>query len=324
MADLTGRSGEGGHRRLPDRGQIMLIAGFVLATAFIALALILNSVIFTENLATRDTEARGSEAIAYQNDAVDGVETLVEFANRNFSVGSGVFSDIEDDFNTSVRSMNNGTARLQAGDGERTAITLQSTIEGRRLGQMNDSDRDFTAVDGSTDWDLATNVESTRAFRINVTDTDALLDTGLSDPFTVKVVNGPNEWEVEITKPSLTDTRLNVVGGGDCDGGVDPEMDLLAGTFDGERCGALEDSPFGDGVPASYTLRFENANQVAGNFSVVVNSTDPANSDAEYDSDTGTPFAAVAIYSATVHVTHESADIVYETDARAIPGESDD
>jgi hypothetical protein len=149
--------------------------------------------------------------------------------------------------------------------------------------------------------------------------------TLLSDAFAVTVTDGSADWEVRIYNDGVsTDTTLDVVGGGDCDGGEDPTVDLLAGTFDGERCDALEDSPFGDGVSSPYTLRFEQAGQMAGNFSVVVNSTDPSNLDAEYDSDTGTPFAAVAIYSATVHVTHESADIVYETDARAIPGESDD
>ena len=49
MADLKG-----------ERGQILLIAAFALAVIFIALGLVVNGAIFTENLASQGDASGGS------------------------------------------------------------------------------------------------------------------------------------------------------------------------------------------------------------------------------------------------------------------------
>ena len=48
MADVT----------RPNRGQLLLVAAIALGILFVALALILNTAIFTENLATRSSRWR--------------------------------------------------------------------------------------------------------------------------------------------------------------------------------------------------------------------------------------------------------------------------
>jgi hypothetical protein len=315
----------------------MLIAGFVLATAFIALALVLNSVIYTENLATRDTEARGSEAATYRADVADGAEALIEYANGNITVGGESYADIRDDFQESLRAMSNGTGRIQATDGERTAVRLAATTSGTRIGQFNDSDRDFTSDDDETTWRLARDVSGTRAYRINVTDSGLLPDAGsladvVGDSFTLNVTDGTDKWNVSIYQAdTTTETVVDVNGdaGGECVGSEDAEIDLTAGTVDSEPCEALladGGTPFGSGVDDPYELYYDNADQMVGNFSAVLNaSKSDVDLDANYDqSTTATPFAVEAIYAAKVTVIHESADLVYTTDVRAIPGEIDD
>jgi hypothetical protein len=310
---------------LRERGQIMLVAGFVLAAAFIALALIMNSVIYTENLATRDAEARGAEALAYKSDTVDGAERLIEFENRNITVGEETFANIEENYTRSLRSMSNGSATIQSIDGERTQIELISTTEGTRFGQRNAS-RNFTDVNGLEVWEVANDIHGTRAFRINITNSDVLLDdTETGIPFTVEVIGSSDTWSVEVRNVSGSpetelETSTNGVTGVTCTlGEPDPEIDVIKGTVSGEQCPGYE---FGESVSKPYRIEYVAAQNITGNFSLVANTT--SFTGVNYDAETDSPFNASAIYSAKVHVTHESTDIVYETDARARPGESDE
>lgn len=306
---------------LRERGQIMLIAAFGLAVAFLAVAVMLNSVIYTENLATRGEDARGSEAIQFRADAVAGTEKLIEHANGNQTALWNI-SDISDELNSSVRSMSNGTAPIQAMDGLATQITLESMTEGRTIGQYNAS-RNFSSASGASNWDLTDNdINGTRSFRINVTRSSELAEASDSDPFTIEVDNGSSVWEVQIYREDAsTNTTVNVIGAGKCTSGENPEIGLTAGTIDGQRCEALQ---FGAGVSPPYDIEFENAGNIQGNFSLVVNATSPDNLDTRYDPNEDSPFAVEAVYAATIHVYHESASHIYETDARAVPGESDD
>ncbi|MFC7080626.1 DUF7261 family protein [Halorussus caseinilyticus] len=49
-----GRSGDGGR----DRGQLILVTGLAIAVMLVALVLLLNTVIYTQNLATRGPKSR--------------------------------------------------------------------------------------------------------------------------------------------------------------------------------------------------------------------------------------------------------------------------
>lgn len=312
--------------RRDDRGQVLLIVAFLLAAAFVALALVLNSVIYTENIATRSEEARGTDAIFYKADMTDGAEDLIYTENRN---DTSDFSAIDANFRRTVRSMQNRSAILHSMDGVFTATTVLSTTEGRRIGQFNAS-RNFTADSGLEDWDLATDVEGTRSFWINITnsnelETESNIDflLGSNLPFNVTVSDGTDVWAVRIYQDASvvpSETVVDVHDAGECRTGEDPVINLTAGTVDGETCSALD---FGDGVSTPYTISFENAQKIQGNFSMVVETTTPT-LDSRYDTDTRTPFVFDAIYSSTIDVTYQSADLLYETEATVIPGESDD
>jgi hypothetical protein len=230
------------------------------------------------------------------------------------------FDDHVTNLNRSIDAMGNGTAPIIATGGIRTQVSLMSVTQGTRIGQFNAS-RNFTNVNGHPDWELADNIEGTRAFRINITDSASLLDgfpVG-SNPFTVRV-DGASDWVVRIYEDDISDDVIvDVDGVGECRADSKPVIDLTSGTIDGEPCEHLS---FGEGVSPTYSLHFENADNIKGNFSVVVDSTDFDGNN--YTPDTDDPFAdPEAIYAATIHVLHESASHVYATDARAVPGEND-
>jgi hypothetical protein len=313
MADLNGPD--------RDRAQVMLIAAFVLAVSFIAVAVMLNSVIYTENLATRGEDARGSDGIAYRADMISGTERVIEYVNMN-QTGTGDYgSDLRPDLNTSVGSMHTGTATIAAVDGIRTNVSVETTTEGRLIGQFNDTEdsRDFTHFTEGRDWELADNIQGARAFEIDINDSNELND-GSGDPFKIRIDDGGSQWEVEIYNDTSTEPVTLEYGSETCEiGGPDPEIDVIAGTVDGEACPNYE---FADGVSTPYSIEFFNAHEIRGNFSVVVNSTS-ANSNLDDDRDSGVPFKDDAIYAATIRILHESADHFYETNAKVIPGEND-
>ncbi|MFW5900746.1 MAG: DUF7261 family protein, partial [Halodesulfurarchaeum sp.] len=65
-----------------SRGQIILLAGFALAIIFVSLALILNTAIFTENLATRETDD-GHDALDLQQAVIETGDVLLRETNHD-------------------------------------------------------------------------------------------------------------------------------------------------------------------------------------------------------------------------------------------------
>jgi hypothetical protein len=210
--------------------------------------------------------------------------------------------------------------------------TLVAVDWGTRITQ-NDTTGDFTNSTARTtgpvsgDWTMATGVEGTRSARLNVTDSSVLAYEGGS-PLTLRVSDG-STWRLRLFKNDSagTDTAIEVDPPSGptqiCSGGSDPTLGLTAGTFDGDRCSALE---FGEGVSPAYTLSVLNGQEFEGTYSFVVNETIDS-TDLEYDNYAdapGTPFLTPAVYAGTIHVEYQTSALAYETDGRVQPGESDD
>jgi hypothetical protein len=311
-----------------DRAQVLLVAGFVLAASFVALTLVLNSVIYTENLATRGSDAGGGEAIAYRNDIVDGLEGVVESVNRNGSSRTA----IRDDLSRAVVSTGRRAEQFQVLRGISANATLASINWGTRIGQ-NRTTGNFSnattpsSADVASDWTVATGVDGTRSARINVTDS-AELALESNDPLQLQVTDG-TPWTLRLFKNNSAGTttaiEVDPPSGPSrvCSAGQDPTIGLTAGTFNGTDCPALE---YGEDVSKPYTIAVENGRQFQGTYSLVVDEVIDS-ADIEYDN-YGTapdvPFALPAVYEATAHVEYQSTSLSYATDARVRPGESDD
>ncbi|MFC6793888.1 hypothetical protein ACFQFH_05440 [Halobaculum halobium] len=59
----------------------MLVAGFALAVVLVALVLLANTAIFTENLATRDNGVGEREVLGYRASVVDGAGGIIDREN---------------------------------------------------------------------------------------------------------------------------------------------------------------------------------------------------------------------------------------------------
>lgn len=85
MADVTVPERWTPNEGRPDRerGQLVLLSGLLLATSLVALVLILNSAIYTENLATRNDGVPATDAIEYRENARQGAAGAIEHVNRH-------------------------------------------------------------------------------------------------------------------------------------------------------------------------------------------------------------------------------------------------
>lgn len=319
MADLS---------RPDDRGQLILVAGFVLALTFVALALILNSVIFTENLATRSESVGGSGAIEARDAIQEGVGELMAYANANNNTGSSAPVDAVSE---AVRQLDNATGPQYAVRGKVVTIAYDSSRTGTRYVQ-SDRTRNFTSTGGAEDWRLDTNVQGVRDFGLNVTRT-RLADAGncpTGECFRVNVSNSDpassETWGVAIGAEgnAINVSSYNETAQiGSCTVVADhAEINLTTGWVGDTKCQALD---FGNGISpgADLNVSFENADEVAGRYSLITTNTTgiTSKSNVAGPGSGDSPRATYAVYSVTVDLVYATDDLTFDVQVRIAPGE---
>lgn len=228
-----------------DRGQLIVITALVLAAVLIALALVVNSAIYTKNVASRDTGIESGYVQGERQLVEEGLQKLVDRANRETGA---------DDWSSVNTTFTNGYTHWDATLRDRASVTgrsvttsLQSTTQGTNIRQANAS-RNFTAggptMAGDPDWTLAENATQAGPFRLDV-ERESLLDVdgfdaNLSDPvaavsgnaFHVSIENSTGEWKIYVFRDSADSTvYLYSVG---------PGEDNLTQQFDQVREGLLD------------------------------------------------------------------------------------
>lgn len=321
MADLIPDSDE--------RGQLILLAGFILAIAFVILALVVNSAIFTENLATRDDVPGSQEALEYRDEVERSVGDVLLTVDQNDSLD---VSDLEgNDGSIDEIAVRGGFD--QSALGRIVDISKSSDESATKFAQVNEN-RNFTSEGFSQeDWDFATSVDQTRNVQFTITDLNPVYSGTEDFVFKINDTSGP-EWRMIIGDDS-----------GDANVTVDPPgresrtctlsyvdnftIDVTGGTIDGTPCPALSHTSdgqrmwLGTGVDDGYTIEFENGNEVEGTYSFIADGgasvesanleNDPASGEPYYDND--------ATYSITVDYEFYTPNVVYETEITVAPGE---
>lgn len=319
MADLGGT--------LPgdDRGQIILIAAFILAVSFVVLALVVNSAIFTENLSTRDDVAGSQDALEYRAELKAGVESLVESVNENASLSPL-------DVDASVQNMSAQSGLSQARLGRIVNVSVISKEYGQRIAQDNAS-RNFTSNGSAADWTVVSGVSETRNFVINVTNPNSSINFDVL----ANQSGGPPEWEMTIdtngdftvsvetstnseTPPCTRSPGSHVI------------IDVTDATVDGEPCHALYRNQstgdkmwFAEGL-SDYDIEFDDGDEIEGTYSLIVDETasinasnyhGPPNDDYPYAQEDPNDI----IWSSTIKYSYLTSSLAYQTEIEAAPGE---
>ncbi|CAI50098.2 uncharacterized protein NP_4014A [Natronomonas pharaonis DSM 2160] len=287
MAEVTDR----------DRGQLLLVAGIVLAVLFVALALLVNTAIYTDNVATRDGDA-ASEPLAYQEGAVSVASGLIEAENEDGDDFGTIESNVRDGFEESL-------SMLEQRHLQRAATTETGTsgfTEGRHIQQS----------DGIDNWGVS-GADGVRAFSMTLErgsmDSIDIDDEDDPDPFNIDL--GDGELEVYLDAENDDDLTVSVDGEVRCrvDASGDVSFDVTDERLDGKPCPLGLSSDLDDDF-----VGFDNADTVDGEYELIVATT----------SEPAAPEVSEVLYSVVLDVGIHSPDRSYESRVTVAPGEFDD
>ncbi|GAA0722066.1 hypothetical protein J2744_000184 [Halorubrum trapanicum] len=322
-ADRDGTDGD------EDRAQIILITGLTLAVLFVAVVLLLNTVIYTENLATRGTDAGGAEAIEFRDSAVEDLGGILyrehrngsENVTRTFAVSAETYGRTIADFRTRDKTI--ADVRVNLSTAERGYFIAQNETDG--------GVRNMTAPDDSTaNWTLVNDVSRARNYRLTVNSTSLSNDEG--GAFAVVADGADEDWSVTLSNNStdaitvrvrnatIDDSRTFTHGP---DGNV--TIDLTAGTVGGQRfpklvwAGGVQN---GTDPNESYDITYENGDEARGTYHLVVDDCDGCGADPPPARFSGLSVVE-GIYSVDVELSHRTPELTYGDVVRIAPGERD-
>ena len=312
-----------------DRGQLILIAAFALAVTFIALALVVNSAIFTENLASRGDGSASGDALSGRQAVESELGDVMALINTRDAAG---WPTLQDAMNASIANATRIVGKQEAAQGRYMGLSNPRHEEGTHIVDRNSSGSTFEGASGADRWTVA-RTSATRAFVMNVTRSSVTGGTSTfggtrSDEFEVNVTAGTDAWLLNLTDRSGQFT-VGVAGAGDSGTCAVPGssrsvvIDLTAGTVGGRDCAALS---FAEGVSGTYDVEFNNSHRVSGNYSLVVDRDGYSSGELQSGPGVGDPddpYATAALYATTVRYRYDAPTIHYETDVRVAPGETD-
>ncbi|MFB6178315.1 MAG: hypothetical protein ABEI77_01165 [Halorientalis sp.] len=322
-----------------SRGQIILVTGFALAVSFVALALVLNSVIYTENLATRSESAKASDAVTAKSDMVEATEAIIKYVNDHNASGASSYDPLREQVQLGVNNTTQYARRFRVVSGQAVNATLVATDEGTWINQSH-TERNFTDAQGNTTWTLVNDTTGVRRFSMNLTDLSKLADKSDSTEqnFTVAVRNqsaSPKTWTLAVFHDDTKGTyNVSVATGGTYQSHCNVTassvthfwVNVTQGTVNGTSCRPLR---FAAGMGSTYDVSYLHSDNVFGTYQLLVNKTigDVRSTDDTTYNATGAlkpPITDRAIYGAKLLVAYQSQHVEYQTDAQVHPGENDD
>jgi hypothetical protein len=322
-----------------DRGQLFLVGALSLAVLFVGFALLLNTAIYTENLATRNTDPGTDPSISYRAAAEDAARGILIRENRNGT--DPTWSENTQWFESGIEEWSDSTGLHAARRARVASMTVEST-NGTRFQQTNAS-RNLTNRNYADDWTLGNNPSAVRDASVTV-NRDSLPGTnrsnlvgptgGFDDPYTVAFddTDGGNTWHVYVyddTDNGVDDVTVLVSDGTNDQActhtGPVAVIDISNGSINGTPCSAFDllDLPDDAVDDEDIDLRFENGDQATGAYDIkVAEGADVSTNvyDNEGDAD-GAAFVTAIIYDADVTITYESTDVSYQTTVRIAPEE---
>lgn len=320
MADMNNRPTT--HR---DRAQLMLIAGLGLAALLVMLALVLNAVIYTENVASRDAEARDSlEVLRYEHDAVATTHELLIAENEPGT--NKTHTSIRANVTRQLGTWSNATAQHAARDAAVVSVSLNesASVDGTRIVQT--TERNLTNAGGTPGWSPLTDATAISRFVMTI-DREDLVTVTESDPslqnltdqnvFSVTVENPTDRYrifiydaptgqrvEIQTEHPSgtlglacstLAPTASSTVS-----------IDFLNATVNGDDCEALPDMR---NLTGAVTVTITNGDNAHGTYELI------GNRDA-FDGDINTivgtdPYGEPVLYAAVIDIRYATPTLTF-------------
>ncbi|WP_418282986.1 DUF7261 family protein [Halorubrum sp. DTA98] len=332
MADMTHPLRGDGDRS--DRAQLILITGLTLAVIFVAVVLLLNTVIYTENLATRGVDAGGAEAAEFREGTATDVGELLDRTDWSTADPTAFEADLAA-YAAATRDhrLRDGVVATVAGEPSAGSYVAQENAS--RTLAPSDAYLNETPATADEEWTLVENATRTRSYALNVTveesiENDTVVET---DAFRLRVESAADDWTLYVYRPDGGDTTVRVDGAEYTTTDDRVRLDLTNGTIDGEPWDPLVwaagvEDPSETEDRTEYDVTYANGDTVAGSYGFVVDEragVATASPDGPLHDGVGdSPFAVDAVYDVTVTVGHHTPELRYEDRVRVAPGERGD
>jgi hypothetical protein len=333
MADVIERGG--------DRAQLFLVTALTLAVLFVALAVLLNTAIYTENIATRESETAGTDVLQRQQAVATAGAIIVDGENYG---GTPTYSAMRSNVTSGLGNWSDAAALQDSFAGQTSNVSLVTLYRGTRIAQ-NNSSRDLTAggdQDGDDEWQLADDVRArnvTVRVKPNSLDNQSGAFLDLDETFNVLLDASSDrrvyiyDYDVDGDGDDVDDDVVEVYverPGGDeiCNYDyTDPSdpvtVDFTEGRIGDQSCDALTvfEEPSGD-----YDVWYDDGDEAVGTYSLLVDAengtvrSDPYEPTPSGDS----PFKRAAVYGLDLEMTYVSPELTVRTELGVVPGETDD
>jgi hypothetical protein len=335
MADVRERSRAGDRER--DRAQLILVTGLAVAVTLVALVLLLNTVIYTQNLATRGAGVEDGEAIGFRQEVVQGVGDVIDAENREEYDNR---TKVEDNVTAGVTRFDALLSKYYAesvtvADVEEATVTSENMTNGTLLRQTNSS-RDFSSAgnDEAVDWTLAEGAgdgsePGVRDFQMTVSQENLTDANSPPAGFSVLLAgDSGNVWRAYV----YDDGGITVAVKNGSEGsatavcsvsGPEATIDFTAGTINGSACPELA---WATGISTPYDVEFRSGDEATGTYDLTVATPDGTTTDVKTDNfaepgDEDSPRWAYAVYAAEFEIHFETPNLVFHTTLRVAPGE---
>jgi len=287
-----------------ERGQLLLVAGLGIAVAFVALALIVNSAVFAQTLATRPSPD-GADALGYEHAVSDGVGGAL--AATNYEAYDG---DLAGTLNASVDDWSRLTQTQQAAYGTVTRVSLRNVTNGSQVRQS--SFRGLTNVDGNATWTAATDVTGTRRFRLNV--------SALTGTVTIRA-NGASDWSADLSESGGDVVLDTTTGTCRAPAGDHVTVDLTRGAVGPNQCA---NATFPGAVSGPYDIEIANGGAATATYGFVVDVPRTGMPTDQYSGRAGrSPYVVPALYGATVSLNYSAPRVSVDAPLTVAPNAPD-
>lgn len=189
-----------------DAGQIVLVTALVLAATLVGLALVLNTVIFAENLATRQTSDELDRSQEYHGALNQSTTDALSTVNENpvnsshAKLRANLSETLEDKMVIYQRDATISGSSVAIGvDAATGGFLLKQTNASRSFtgGEVHDGDRNWTLVtDAAASTQLRQNISRESTFMVTV---DTTMEVIRNRAYTVRISNDTYTWNVYVT-----------------------------------------------------------------------------------------------------------------------------
>ncbi|ELZ43694.1 hypothetical protein C464_16132 [Halorubrum coriense DSM 10284] len=293
--------------KLDDRGQLMLVGAVVMAASLLALVVVLNSTIYTQNTNPGDTldETRevGQQLEVVQTDVVRLTDRLAQ---------PGRHVDVYE-LNATLKAY--GDTRAEQTVSRRPAyldIALNesaSTLRREVLRQGNRS-RDIVSNTTESDWTLVENATFNESTPFVVTvepqsstsPTAFIVEGDSGGRWYLNVSRGSPGVDIAVTYDNGTTTTTTVSGNA-------TRLNVTGGAVDGTQSFA-----FAPGLTAPYDLHVNDGHQSNGTYSIVVDEVSGVNTGNFHpDPTNGQPYVSREVTTVVVDVNYVSDKVSTES-----------